>query len=230
MSPTRSGSNYYIQSNGSGPGNSSNKSKRQECKPRREAQMEDSRASTSSQRLASTFETLIESPEADMTAIAVRPESLSTSNNRDIPVSVQELVYGSKKGRVGTSPKSLGRHHERISSSEEIHGARKDRGTSEGLDTHFLQRTSPKDKSLVEKPKHVIRGQEEEVGPRQGKQPSGSSPSLNKCPTSPRKPQRPTRRASKRQSPNGTSLTCRITGFLRKRRQPWTMCSIWQEL
>ncbi|MBW0588926.1 hypothetical protein O181_128641 [Austropuccinia psidii MF-1] len=142
--------------------------------------MEDSRASTSSQRLSSTFDTLIESPEAVITAIAARPESLSTGNNRDIPVSVQELVYGSKTARVGTSPKSLDRHHELISSSEEVHGARKDRRTSEGLDTHVLQRTSPTDKILVEKPKHVIRGPEEEVGPREGKQPSGSSPSLHK--------------------------------------------------
>ncbi|MBW0509006.1 hypothetical protein O181_048721 [Austropuccinia psidii MF-1] len=49
-----------------------------------------------------------------------------------------------------------------------------------GLDTHVLQRTSPTDKSLVENKKHVIRGTEEEVGPREGKQPSGSSPSLDK--------------------------------------------------
>ncbi|MBW0594011.1 hypothetical protein O181_133726, partial [Austropuccinia psidii MF-1] len=162
-------------------GNSSHKSKRQECQPRGEAQMEDARTSTSSQRLARNFDTLIESPEADITAISVvRPESLSTGNNRDIPVSVQELAYGSKTARVGTSPKSLDRHHELISSSEEVHGAREDRGTSEGLDTNFLQRRSPTDKILVEKPEHVIRGPEEEIGPRKGKQPSGSSPSIHK--------------------------------------------------
>ncbi|MBW0499895.1 hypothetical protein O181_039610 [Austropuccinia psidii MF-1] len=115
------------------------------------------------------------------TAISVvRPDSLSTGNNRDIPVPVQELVYGSKTARVGTSPKSLDRNHELISSSEEIHGARKDRRTSKGLDTHFLQRKGPKDKILVENPKHVIRGPEEEAGPREGKQPGGSSPSLHK--------------------------------------------------
>ncbi|MBW0572596.1 hypothetical protein O181_112311 [Austropuccinia psidii MF-1] len=137
--------------------------------------MEDSRTYTR------TFDTLIESTEADITAISVvRPESNSTGNNRDIPVSVQELVYGSKIARVGTSPKSLDRHHELISSSEEFHGARKDRGTSEGFDTHELQRKSSKDKSLVEKPKHVIKGPEEEVGPREGKHHSGSSPSLHK--------------------------------------------------
>ncbi|MBW0570145.1 hypothetical protein O181_109860 [Austropuccinia psidii MF-1] len=79
---------------------------------------------------------------------------------------------------MGTSPKSLDRHHELISSSEEVHGSRKDRGTSEGLDTHVLQRTSPTEKCFVEKPKHVIRGSEE-VGPRQGQHPSGSSPSVH---------------------------------------------------
>ncbi|MBW0577526.1 hypothetical protein O181_117241 [Austropuccinia psidii MF-1] len=112
MTPTRSGSNYSIQSNGSGPGNSSHKSKEQEFQPRGETQIEDSRTSTSSQGLGSTFDTLIEIPEADITAIAVvRPELLSTGNNRDILVSVQELVYSSKTARVGTSPKSLDRHH-----------------------------------------------------------------------------------------------------------------------
>ncbi|MBW0566152.1 hypothetical protein O181_105867 [Austropuccinia psidii MF-1] len=177
MTPTRSGSNYSIQSNGSGPGHSSHKSKRQECQPRGDAYMEDARTSTSSQRLASTFEPLIESPEADITTIAVRPESFPTGSSGDLPVSVQELVYGRQKARVGTSPKSLDRHNELLSSSE-VHWARKDRRTSKGLDTNVLQRTSPTDKSLVEKQKHVIRGSEEEVGPRQGKQPSGSSGSI----------------------------------------------------
>ncbi|MBW0517130.1 hypothetical protein O181_056845 [Austropuccinia psidii MF-1] len=173
MTRTRSGSNYSIQSNASEPEHSSHKSKRQEFQSRGEAKMEDSRASTSSQRLASTFDTLIGSPEADIKAIAVvTPESLSRGNNRDILVSVQELVYGSKTARVGTSPKSLDRHHELISSSEAVHVTRKERGTSEGLYTHVLHRTSPTDKSLVEKPKHFIRGQEAEVRPRQGKQPS----------------------------------------------------------
>ncbi|MBW0550886.1 hypothetical protein O181_090601 [Austropuccinia psidii MF-1] len=99
-------------------------------------------------------------------------------NNRDIPVSVQELAYSGKAAQLGTSPNSLDRHHELISSSEEVHGARKDKRSSEGLDTHVLQRTSPTDKSLVEKPKNVVRGPEEEVGPREGQQPSGSSSSL----------------------------------------------------
>ncbi|MBW0573692.1 hypothetical protein O181_113407 [Austropuccinia psidii MF-1] len=88
--------------------------------------MGDARTSTSSQRLASTFGTIIESPEAGITAIAVvRPESLSTGSNRYIPVSVQELAYSGKAERVGASPKSLDRHHELISSGEQVLGKEK---------------------------------------------------------------------------------------------------------
>ncbi|MBW0582745.1 hypothetical protein O181_122460 [Austropuccinia psidii MF-1] len=148
MTTTRSGSNYNIQSNGSGPGNSSHKSKGQDCQPRGKAQMEDARTSTSSQS--------------------------------NIPVSIQELVYGSKEEGVKTSARSLDRNNDLISSSEEVHEPRKDRGPSEGLKTHVLQRTSPTDKSLVEKPKHVFRGPEEEFVPRKGQQPSECSPCLHK--------------------------------------------------
>ncbi|MBW0503184.1 hypothetical protein O181_042899 [Austropuccinia psidii MF-1] len=143
--------------------------------------MEDARTSTSSQRLARTFDTLIESPEDDIAAIPVfRPQSFPTGKIGNIPVPVQELVYVGKAAGVGTSAKSLDRHNELISSSEKVHGTRKDRGSSEGLETNVLQRTRPKDKSLVEKAKHVVRGPEEEVGARKEKQPSGSSQSLHK--------------------------------------------------
>ncbi|MBW0538449.1 hypothetical protein O181_078164 [Austropuccinia psidii MF-1] len=122
----------------------------------------DARTSTSSQKLASTFDTLIESPETEINAIPVfRPESFPEGSNRDIPVSVQELAYGSKAAGVGASCKSLDMHNELLSSSEEAHGPRKNRGTSEGLDTPVLQGKSPTDKRLVEKPKHVVRGPEE---------------------------------------------------------------------
>ncbi|MBW0577545.1 hypothetical protein O181_117260 [Austropuccinia psidii MF-1] len=143
--------------------------------------MEDARTSTSCQRLASTFGTIIEIPEADITAIpVVRRESFPTGRNRDISVSVQELFYGSKESGVGTSAKSLDRHNELLYSSKEVHGPRKDRRTAEGLETHVLQGTSPTDQSLVEKQKHVFKGPENEVGPRKGQKPSGSSPSLHK--------------------------------------------------
>ncbi|MBW0493041.1 hypothetical protein O181_032756 [Austropuccinia psidii MF-1] len=93
--------------------------------------MEDSRTSTMSQRLARAFKTLIESPEAEITAIpVVRPESFPAGSSRDIPVSVQEMVYGRKAAGVGTSAKSLDRHNELLSSSEEVHRRRQDRRTS----------------------------------------------------------------------------------------------------
>ncbi|MBW0574403.1 hypothetical protein O181_114118 [Austropuccinia psidii MF-1] len=182
-----------------------------------------------SKRLASTFDTLIESPEANITAIpVVIPESFPADSNRDIPALVQELVYGGKVAGVGTSARSLDRNNELLSSSEEAHGPEKDRRASEGLDTHLLQGTSPTDKRLVEKPKHVVRGPEEEVGPRKEQQPSESSPSLNKCQTTTRKFQRGSIR--ERKNPTGTSLTYRNTESPRRRRLPWKMCSIWQEL
>ncbi|MBW0498741.1 hypothetical protein O181_038456 [Austropuccinia psidii MF-1] len=105
---------------------------------------------------------------------------VTRGRNRDIPLTVQELVYGGKAAGVKTSAKSLDRNNELLSSSEEIHGPRKDRRTSDGLDTHVLQGTSSTDKTLVKKPKHVVRGPEEEVGPRKGQQHIGSSPSLHK--------------------------------------------------
>ncbi|MBW0526172.1 hypothetical protein O181_065887 [Austropuccinia psidii MF-1] len=108
------------------------------------------------------------------------PPPVPKGYNRNIPFSIQELVYGGKAAGVGTSSKSVDRHNELISSSEKFYRPRKDRGSSKGLDTHVFQRTSPTDKSLVEKPKHVVRGPEEEVGPRKGQEPSGSSPSLHK--------------------------------------------------
>ncbi|MBW0550149.1 hypothetical protein O181_089864 [Austropuccinia psidii MF-1] len=46
--------------------------------------------------------------------------------------------------------------------------------------TPCLTKEKLTDKSLVEKPKHIVRGPEEEVGPRKGQQLSGSSPSLHK--------------------------------------------------
>ncbi|MBW0534604.1 hypothetical protein O181_074319 [Austropuccinia psidii MF-1] len=167
MTPTRSGSNYPIQSNGSGPGHSSHKSKGQDCQPR-------------------------ERHKWKMAELPPVPEG----NNRNIPVSIQELVYGGKEAGVGPSAKSLDRHNKLISSSEKGHGPRKDKGSPEGLDTHFLQRTSPTDKSLVEKPKHVVRGPEEEVGPTKGQQSSGSSPSLHKGKKTPKSNQKGKQKAN----------------------------------
>ncbi|MBW0467878.1 hypothetical protein O181_007593 [Austropuccinia psidii MF-1] len=84
MTNNRSGSNYFIQSDRSGPGHSSHKYKRQECQPRGDAKMEDSSASTSSQRLTSTFEIILESPEADIADIlVVRYEQFLTGNSED---------------------------------------------------------------------------------------------------------------------------------------------------
>ncbi|MBW0487021.1 hypothetical protein O181_026736 [Austropuccinia psidii MF-1] len=67
----------------------------------------------------------------------------------NIPVSVQELVYGGKAEGVGTSAKPLDRENELLYSSEEVHGPRKEK-------------------------RHSERVQEERVDPKEGQQPSGT--------------------------------------------------------
>ncbi|MBW0466857.1 hypothetical protein O181_006572 [Austropuccinia psidii MF-1] len=81
---------------------------------------------------------------------------------------------------MGTSSNSLDRNNELFSSSDEVHWPRKNRGPFEGLDIHVLQRTSPTDKSFVEKARYFFRGLEQNIGATEGKQPSGSSSSLQK--------------------------------------------------
>ncbi|MBW0570521.1 hypothetical protein O181_110236 [Austropuccinia psidii MF-1] len=164
MTPDRSGRNYSIQSNGSG----------QEIQVKNPKDKNVSPEERHKRRMP-------ELPLVPKAAIpGVRPKSFPAGRNRDIPVSAQELLYGSKAAGVGNSSMSLDSNNELLSSSEEVHGPRKYRRTSEGLDTNVLQGKGPTDKSLVEKPKHVVRGPEEEVGPTKVQQPSGSSPSLHK--------------------------------------------------
>ncbi|MBW0519450.1 hypothetical protein O181_059165 [Austropuccinia psidii MF-1] len=90
------------------------------------------------------------------------------------------MVYGSKKEIIGASSKPLDRENEFLSSSEETLGPRKERRPFEGLDSNVFQRESPTAKSLVEKPKHIVRGPEEAVGPKEEQQPCRSSSSLHK--------------------------------------------------
>ncbi|MBW0586915.1 hypothetical protein O181_126630 [Austropuccinia psidii MF-1] len=170
-----------VNSNGSGPGNSSNKYKQQECHPRGEEKIEDYRTSKSSQRLESTFDTLIGSPEANIAAIpVVKYDQLPTGSSRDIPVSVQEMFYGCKAVAEGTSSQIVDRENKLIPSSSEALGNRKEKRTSERLDTHFMEGTGPNNKSLVEKPTNLVGVSEERVGPDKIKQPSESSSCLQK--------------------------------------------------
>ncbi|MBW0530890.1 hypothetical protein O181_070605 [Austropuccinia psidii MF-1] len=149
-----------IQPNAYVPGNLSHKSKRQESQPRVEAQMEDARTSTSSQRLSRTFNRLIESPEALIAAVipSFRSKKSPTMSSRDIPDSVQALVYARKSAGVGAYANPLDRENVLISSSEEALRPRKERGPSERLESNVYQREIPTDKILVKKPEHFNRG------------------------------------------------------------------------
>ncbi|MBW0552035.1 hypothetical protein O181_091750 [Austropuccinia psidii MF-1] len=119
MTSTRSGINYSVQSNGFGPENSSHEYKGQDRWPRGEAQIEDAKTSTSFQRLSGNFDTLIESPESDVTDIPViGSEQLPTGSSRDIPVLIQELVYCSKEAGVGTFSQIVNRDNKLLPSIE----------------------------------------------------------------------------------------------------------------
>ncbi|MBW0472110.1 hypothetical protein O181_011825 [Austropuccinia psidii MF-1] len=113
-----------------------------------------------------------------MKLLLLEVELNTQSNQMDLYQEIQ--VINPKDNIVSPEERHKGKIPELPLVPKESHGPIKDRGSSEGLDTHVLQRTSPTDKSLVEKPKHVVRGPKEEVGPREGQQLSGSSPSLHK--------------------------------------------------
>ncbi|MBW0593536.1 hypothetical protein O181_133251 [Austropuccinia psidii MF-1] len=193
--------------------------------------MEDARTSTSSQRLAS--------PEADITSISVRPEPFPTGSCGNLSISMEKLVLGVKTTRVGTSPKSLDRHHELLSSSEEVMGPEKTEDLLMGWTPMSVKgqvqqiKAWLKNQSMLSEDQKKKLAQGKENSPVEAPKHPPAKIRLNKCQTSPSKPQIPTRRASnrqrERQSPSGTSLTLRITESQRRKRQPWTMCSIWQE-
>ncbi|MBW0523976.1 hypothetical protein O181_063691 [Austropuccinia psidii MF-1] len=199
--------------------------------------MEDSRTSNSFQRLASTFDTIIEIPEADITAIpAFRPESFVTGNNRNIPVSTQELVYGNKAAEVRTSARYLDRNNELVSSSKYVHGPRKDKDLLKGWTPISCKGQVQKIKDWLKNQSMLSEDQKrswpKERTTAQWKLPNPPQAkiTLKRCQRRERNAQRTIRRESKRkrgsQSPSRKILTHRTTEFPRKRRQLWTMCSI----
>ncbi|MBW0569001.1 hypothetical protein O181_108716 [Austropuccinia psidii MF-1] len=230
----RSVNNYSIQSKASGPRHSNHKSSRQECHTRGEAHMEPARASTSSQMYNNNFDTLIESPEAEITVIPViRSEQLQTSRSRDIPISVQELVSGRKEEGVGSSSKPSDKENELTSSSDKALRTRRYRGPSKRLDSNICQRESPKDKILVKKQRILLEDQKKLAqnkvnSPVEAPQSTTSKNPPLKVLNTGKNSQRLTRKERKRQrkslSPSGTRLTLRITEFQREKRHLWKMC------
>ncbi|MBW0479552.1 hypothetical protein O181_019267 [Austropuccinia psidii MF-1] len=204
--------------------------------------MEDSRTLNSSQRLVSTFKNLLDIPEGDITGITVvRSGRIQTSISRDVPVLVQEMVFGRKEEGMRASSQILDKEKELLPSSEDVLGARKHTKASEILETHVLKGKGIKNKIFFEKLKHFIRGSEERVGPKEGQQTCGNCRSLHKkesnsksAKTQASKPQRKTRRAGKGKMewdiPSGTGPTLRDTELQQRKKQQWTMYSIRKEI
>ncbi|MBW0571400.1 hypothetical protein O181_111115 [Austropuccinia psidii MF-1] len=85
---------------------------------------------------------------------------------------------GYKAEGVGTSSHPLDRKNKLLPSVKEACVSQKCKTSSQRLDTKFLQRKSPKDKSFVEKQNPVIRGLEERFFQKEGQHPCGGSQSL----------------------------------------------------
>ncbi|MBW0470271.1 hypothetical protein O181_009986 [Austropuccinia psidii MF-1] len=189
--------------------------------------MEDARASTSSQRLARTLNTLLERPQADRTSISViRDEQLSEGSSGNIPVSLQELVYGGKAAGMGTPDQLVDRNNELLPSIKEVIIPRKDSRLSEGLDTHVCKGKVQEIKAWLKNQSILSEDQKKEKSPVEAPQASTSKNPPQQVSRKGKKAQR----ARKRQSPSRKSLTFRAPVFQRNKINPWKMCSIWKEL
>ncbi|MBW0496334.1 hypothetical protein O181_036049 [Austropuccinia psidii MF-1] len=108
--------------------------------------MEDTRTLTSSHRLATTFETLLESPKADIIAIPVLiSENLPGSSSRDIPLSVQKVIYYSKEEEVENCVQLVDTENELLPPSEEALGPERTQEILKGWTPISFKREIPKD-------------------------------------------------------------------------------------
>ncbi|MBW0509274.1 hypothetical protein O181_048989 [Austropuccinia psidii MF-1] len=119
---------------------------------------------------------------------------------------------GNKEEGVGTSSQPLDRKNKLLPSIKEACVSQKCKTSSERLDTNFLQRTSPKDKSLVEKQNPVIRGLEERFFHKEGQHPV-EAPKACKCNNLPpqvrntvKKSQKNNQKGKKKPKTNGQAL------------------------
>ncbi|MBW0479204.1 hypothetical protein O181_018919 [Austropuccinia psidii MF-1] len=83
--------------------------------------MEDTRTLTSSHRLATNFETLLQSQKADIITFPVLiSESPPGSSSRDIPLSVQKLIYYREEEEVENCVQLVDTENELLPPSEDV--------------------------------------------------------------------------------------------------------------
>ncbi|MBW0512273.1 hypothetical protein O181_051988 [Austropuccinia psidii MF-1] len=92
-------------------------------------------------------------------------------NSGDIPVSVQELVYGSKTVGVGTSSKSLDRKNELLSSSEEFNRPNKTQDLWKGWTPISCKGQVQKIKAWLKKQSIFSEDQKKELAPKKDNSP-----------------------------------------------------------
>ncbi|MBW0549842.1 hypothetical protein O181_089557 [Austropuccinia psidii MF-1] len=142
MVHTRNGINYSVQADGCGQGRGNTKS-RSEKYSSRKTHLEDSRFSPHSPRSAPTDLDVNSESELIYDNIS-RVEPFSSGSNRNLLMSIQELVHISQRGGVGNMPKPLAGGHELLLTYQKIYGSGEDHETITRLRPIFLQRQDQK--------------------------------------------------------------------------------------
>ncbi|MBW0468459.1 hypothetical protein O181_008174 [Austropuccinia psidii MF-1] len=91
-------------------------------------------------------------------------EPISSGSNRDLSISIQELVPRSQRGGVGNMPKPLAGGHELLLRHQELSGSGEEHRTIRRMEPIFLKRKGQKDKEMVEKSRSFIYRPEEGTG------------------------------------------------------------------
>ncbi|MBW0593765.1 hypothetical protein O181_133480 [Austropuccinia psidii MF-1] len=150
----RNGSNYSVQTAGSGPGRGKNRT-RSGRPSSRKAHLEDARVSYHFPRCAPTTFEIKSEPEMIQGNVS-KVEPLQSGRHVNISVPVQRMVQ-SRQGRgmsIFSKPFSGGNElllaHQELSGSGEYHGAPR------RMESLVIQRKSPKDKKLFKEPNYCI--------------------------------------------------------------------------
>ncbi|MBW0584486.1 hypothetical protein O181_124201 [Austropuccinia psidii MF-1] len=144
MVHTRNGSNYSVKPDGCGQRRGKTKSRSGKSSSR-ETHLEDARVAPHSPRSATTNFDVNSEFELIHDNIS-RSEPLSSVRDRNLSMTIQELVHSSKRGGVGNVPKSLAGGHELLLTHHELSGSGKDHRALRIMEPIVLQRQCQKDK------------------------------------------------------------------------------------
>ncbi|MBW0552560.1 hypothetical protein O181_092275 [Austropuccinia psidii MF-1] len=154
MVHTRNGSNYSVQPEGCGKRRGKTKYRSGKSSSR-ETHLEDARVAPHSPRSAPTnFDVSSESELVHDNISTAEP--FSSGSNRDLSMSIQELIQSRQRGGVGNIPKPLAVGHKLLLTHQVLSGSGEYHRTLRRMEHIVLQRQGQRDKELVEKSKSFI--------------------------------------------------------------------------